>query len=545
MPARVAVIVLIAVLVLGGVAAVILTSLPAHHRRPHRPLLESIFQDDDLLLYSDAATTAHTLDELRSLGVDRLRLTILWKAIAPAPFSRRRPRAFRASDPAAYPAAAWAPYDRVVQLARDRGIAVDFNPTAPGPLWAMAAPAPSSRIADHLRPDPVQFGQFVAALGRRYDGRFIPANQTSALPRVTFWTVWNEPNQPGWLYPQWRRVSGQAVLDAPRLYRLYLDAAFSALRATGHTPASDTILFGEFAPEGREARGEAVPIPPLPFLRSLYCLDDALRPLRGAAAVLQHCPLRGAPNQFVRAHPALFESTGFAHHPYSFFLAPNVSIDQDPNFVPLSDLGRLESALDRILSGYGVDRRLPLYLTEYGYETNPPDPFRGKTLAQQAAYLDEAEYLAARDPRVRGLDQFLLRDAGPDLSYPPGSLRYWSTFQTGLRFADGRPKPALAAYRLPVFLPRTQIVSGAGLTVWAMVRPAPAGQPETATVRWRGQRAAAVTLASVRTDDPSGIVSATVTPPGSGTIQVAWTAPSGETVLSRPVAVTVTGTSAP
>jgi hypothetical protein len=63
----------------------------------------------------------------------------------------------------------------------------------------------------------------------------------------------------------------------------------------------------------------------------------------------------------------------------------------------------------------------------------------------QARYLDEADYLAWLDPRVRTLSQFLLRDAGPDRAYTPGSVRYWSTFQTGLEYHDGRPNIGGAA----------------------------------------------------------------------------------------------------
>ena len=42
-----------------------------------------------------------------------------------------------------------------------------------------------------------------------------------------------------------------------------------------------------------------------------------------------------------------------------------------------------------------------MYVTEYGYETNPPDQLRGVTLEQQATYLSEATYLAWRHPEVR------------------------------------------------------------------------------------------------------------------------------------------------
>jgi hypothetical protein len=80
-------------------------------------VVESIFQDDQSVLHSSPGAVARTLDRLRALGVDRLRLTVQWLALAPAPRSRSRPGGFDATDPAAYPAAAWAPYDRVVRLA--------------------------------------------------------------------------------------------------------------------------------------------------------------------------------------------------------------------------------------------------------------------------------------------------------------------------------------------------------------------------------------------------------------------------------------------
>ena len=54
---------------------------------------------------------------------------------------------------------------------------------------------------------------------------------------------------------------------------------------------------------------------------------------------------------------------------------------------------------------------------------------------------------------MRSVAQYLWRDE-PDPA----------AFQTGLRFADGRPKPALAAWRLPLHLRRTR--PGA-LEVWA------------------------------------------------------------------------------
>jgi hypothetical protein len=497
-----------------------------------------MFQDDRELIYSSTPTVERTVGLLRSLGVDRLRLTILWSAIAPQPTALAIPAGFDAADPADYPASAWAPYDRIVSLARMRGIGVDFDLTAPGPLWAMAVDPPSTLAteADHYTPSAAAFAAFVRAVGRRYSGSYVPPGASTPLPRVGFWSIWNEPNQPGWLAPQTVRVGGRPTIASARLDRSLIDAGVHALRTTGH--GADTILIGELAPEGDTRAGIARPVAPLPFLRALYCVDAAARPLAGAAARGAGCPAGGSRAAFVAAHPGLFAATGFAHHPYSFFLPPASSMS-DPDFAPLSDLDRLEQALDRIFAAYGVDRRIPLYLTEYGYETNPPNPYRGVAPLTQAAYLDEGAYLAWRDPRVRALSQFLLRDSPPDRAYPRGSVRYWSTFQTGLEYQDGAAKPALSDYRVAIFAPVDTFRRGGSLTVWGMLRAAPGATTQTARVQWRpraGGRWRTLTVA--RTTDASGAFTVQVGPPRTGVLRIAWTAPGGRVRVSRGAPVT-------
>jgi hypothetical protein len=504
--------------------------------------MESIFQDDQMLLYEPTPTVARTLDLLHRMGVDRVRVTVLWAAVAPGAASTRRPAHFRATDPDAYPAAGWAPYDRVVELAGARGIAVDFNVTAPGPLWAMVHPAPSAKVATHYRPSPKEFGSFVEAIGRRYSGHWTVrgANGTATIPRVSFWTIWNEPNQPGWLAPQWRAVGRRRVVDSPRLYRVYVDAAYAALAATSHTPSSDTILIGELAPEGTEGSKDENPLPPLPFLRALYCVGPDYKPLRGALVGLLHCPSGGSPAEFVKANPGLFEASGFAHHPYAFFLAPNVSMS-DANFAPLADMGRLEHALDAIFASYGVHRSLPIYVTEYGYETNPPDPFRGVSLADQAAYLNEAEYLAWKDPRVRSMAQFLLLDSAPNPRFKRGTIGYWDTFQTGLMFSNGKAKPSFRAYRLPIFIAQPRFRSGSDVLVWGMLRAAPNSTTQHAQLQWSPPHGQFRTIATVTVTNPNGFFTADVRLPGSGSVQIAWQSPQGRIWRSRAAAVTMAG----
>jgi hypothetical protein len=524
------------VLVAAAVVGVVLLSGGSSATTRRGPLL-SIFQDDDHLLYSSSGVVEQTLDQLKALGVDELRVTVLWSQIAPAASSTTRPAGFNARDPAAYPEPSWAPYDRLILLARQRGLGVDLNLTAPGPLWAMASGAPNVKDATHFKPAPAAFGDFVAAVGARYDGRYtVHAGSIAVtLPRVSFWTVWNEPNQPGWLFPQWASVGGRRVMIAPELYRRYTQTAWSALAATGHTPSSDTILVGELAPLGDEASQDASPIPALRFVRALYCLDDNYQPLRGSAASDEGCPSDA--RTFQSSNPALFRLTGFGHHPYSFFRPPQASLS-DPNWAPLADLGRLETALDRSLGAYGVHRKLPLYLDEYGYETNPPDPFRGVPLATQAAYLDIAQHMAAEDPRVRAMAQFLLYDAKPNPAAPAGSQAYWSTFQTGLRFAAGGAKPSLTAYALPLVVARPDVSGGAATAIWGMVRPAASGTRVSVAVQWRAGSGTFRTVATVRTSQQSGIVQDSVKlPSGAGQVRLRWRAPRGHVWVSRSVAV--------
>jgi hypothetical protein len=528
--------VLAAVIVLAAVLAAVIIVLSSSSSRAAPPrAMESVFQDDDHLIYASSATVTRTLDTLKALGVQRIRATVLWRAIAPDPRASAPPSGFDPSNPADYRASAWAPYDRLVELAGARGIALDFDVGAPGPLWAMGRGAPGARYADHWMPSASQFGAFVSAVGRRYSGQYAPPGG-SALPRVAFWSVWNEPNQPGWLAPQWQTVGGQHVIESAALYRQYVDAGFAALQRTGHGPSTDTVLVGELAPEGSESPSYSYSeaVPPMPFLRAVYCVDPSYRPLTGAAAAALGCPQSGGTSGFVAANPGLFHATGFAHHPYSFFLAPSAHMS-DVNFVPLSDLPRLENGLDSIFASYGVGRHLPLYLTEYGYETNPPNPYRGVNPATQAQYLNRAEYMAWRDPRVRAMSQFLLYDALPNTRYPRGSERYWSTFQTGLLFASGTAKPSFDAYRLPIFVANPALGSGRSVLVWGRLRPVSPGGSQRAQIQWADTGGSFRTVATIALSGASNVLNSTVQVPGPGTIRIAWSSPSGQTYYSRPV----------
>jgi len=134
---------------------------------------------------------------------------------------------------------------------------------------------------------------------------------------------------------------------------------------------------------------------------------------------------------------------------------------------PIGELGRLSALLGALHARGRIERALPLYLTEYGYETNPPDRTRGVSERTQARYHGLATFLAWQRPDVRMFSQFLVRDIGPVLRFAPGSAARFRDFQTGLFDFRGRAKPAVRAFRVPFWAYR----DGADAVLFGQVRP--------------------------------------------------------------------------
>jgi hypothetical protein len=510
--------------------------------------------DDAKIVYAQSDDDLdRTLATIRELGADRIRVSVYWSLVAPEPQIRERP-AFGAggpADPAAYPAERWDRYDRIVRLAQRHGLGILLSITTPAPLWATGDPSPPED-AEVFQPNPDDLRDFATAVGTRYSGAYpdepgpqpqpgpqpepepepgpLPLPPVAAaedgggaLPRVTAWSVLNEPNQPGWLGPQWQvdpRRGGRPLLPAsPRIYRSLADAVYAGLAASGH--GSDLLLLGETAPRGQR-RALDRPMAPLEFVRELYCVDARFRPYSGQAAALRGCPAdAGGRRSFAAAHPALFRASGFAHHPYTLRSPPGRS-DRVRQNVALADLRRLTRTLDRALRRHGSARRLPIWLTEYGYQTTPPDPTIGISWARQAAYLAQAEYLAYRNPRVASFTQFLLVDDGPRDRYPPSDPRHWGSFQSGLVSLDGRPKVAYSTWPLPIHAERR----GNGVLVFGGLRPAAAGVRLRARLeRLRGGRWR--TIRTLETRNRRGYVTARVRLGAAARLRLVWSDPSG------------------
>jgi hypothetical protein len=143
----------------------------------------------------------------------------------------------------------------------------------------------------------------------------------------------------------------------------------------------------------------------------------------------------------------------------------------------------------------------------------------GVSLAHQAAWINQADFIAWHDPAVRAVAQYEMRDEA--------SL---TAFQTGLRFNDGRLKPSFAAYRLPLWVARR----GSKLVVWGQLRPAADGAVEQAEVQ-SAPRAGGpfTTVRTVPVTSRKGFFT-TKLPRRPGVWRISWTpSTGGGAVVSR------------
>ena len=535
------------------------------------PSQESIIQDDPKIVFAKPAALERTLAELRALGADRIRVSVFWDSLAPKPQSKTKP-AFRgsgAADPRSYDADRWDRYDRIAASARRHGLAVIFNVTGPAPLWATGRPERKD-LEESYDVRPSDFGEFVAAVGRRYSGSYEderppppppkddgpidlpgplagedeespPEPPAGIVPRVDTWSMWNEPNVPGWLTPQWvpdPRGGRRQLHSSPRIFRNLNDAGWASLQATGH--AGDTFLLAETGPRGRGKQGIARGMRPLEFVRELYCLNRRSKPYRGEDARLRGCPRTKAERAaFPNKHPGLFRASGWAHHPYALETTPSAT-DRVKDNVVMSGLSRLTRTLDRALRGYGVKRRLPLWITEYGYQTNPPDPTIGISWKRQAAFLNEADFIGYRNKRVASVAQYQLFDDAPRHGYSPGDPGYWGTFQSGLVTFEGRKKSAYATYQRTIHVSPARPRSGAKLRVFGQLRAGPRVPALEVRLEFARKGGAYKTVASKVTRNPRRFALLSAKAKSSGSYRLVWTQPAtGKPLPTRAVKVSV------
>jgi hypothetical protein len=242
-------------------------------------------------------------------------------------------------------------------------------------------------------------GSSIAAFARAAASRY---------PWVRRWLIWNEPNQVRWLRP-----------TRPSVYvsRL-LNPAYAAL----HESIPDVQVGGGVtAPRG--ATGGVSPVDWIQGMRTAHARLDA-----------------------------------YAHNPYP--LDPHRESPRSGACVHCKTLSMatIRRLLTEVTRSFGKAR---IWLSEYGYQTNPPDRLLGISPELQARYVGDGAYQAARTARVDVLIHYLVRDE-PTLG----------RFQSGLETLSGRRKPSYAAFQLPLVEVSRH---GTRVLLWGQLRAPAAG----------------------------------------------------------------------
>ena len=375
----------------GVIVAVLVTALAAATARPadaSRYLRVGIY-DEAQTLYGPVDQTFALFEQLH---VQEVRLNLYWGGKYGV--AQRRPAS--ATNPAD-PAYDWSLYDRTVVDAAASHVHVLFSIYGT-PGWANRGKA--MNVAPTRA---VDLRNFAIAAARRYSGTYKAADGT-ILPAVREWLAWNEPNNPIFLSPQYRRSGKKWVMQSASDYARICNAIYTGIHAT--LIRSQRVACGGTAPRGNNNPSSSrASVSPLAFLRAVKTAG-------------------------------LKTFDAWAHHPY--YSGPSDTPTSKPPQVrgapsTAVTLGNLSDLIRQVTRLYGNKR---IWITEYGYQTNPPDPIFGVSYAEQARYLTQAFGIARKNPRVDLMLWFLLKDE-PNLS----------GWQSGLITYSGKKKPSFAAFQ--------------------------------------------------------------------------------------------------
>ncbi|MFN8224359.1 MAG: DUF5722 domain-containing protein [Gaiellales bacterium] len=386
----------LAILALPAAALVAVIAISASTASPARTggsnLRVGIF-DDGHVLFGVRSTFFPALKQSKA---KLLRVTLWWYTQGPIAVAPTRPA--DATDPAD-PAYNWEMYDDVVKRATKNGIPVLFSIVGTPP-WANKGKgwnvAPTNAA---------ELEAFATAAARRYDGTFTNDDGVR-LGRVALWTAWNEPNSPVFLRPQFardaREPSGWAIQSA-RDYARICNAVVAGVKDAQRTAK---VGCGVTAPRGNNNPSSSRPsVSPLAFARAM-----AKAGATGFDAYAHH-PYPGAPTETPTTPP------------------PSVN-GRAPTAVTMGNLDTLVSEVTRL---FGPKR---IWLTEYGYQTNPTDTVAGVPWKKQAQYLQQAVAIARANPRIDLFVWFLLIDETRN-----------DGWQSGLIGSDLVKKPAYRAFQ--------------------------------------------------------------------------------------------------
>jgi hypothetical protein len=368
----------------GAVAASASRDADSAAKRSSAPRMLVGFYDDEQVY----GNTTWAFTQLRALRAGIVRATLDWGSVA-----RRRP--VKPADPAD-PAYNWTAVDRMIDEADKRNIRVMLAIYGT-PRWAGRARNRLPRRALDLR-------LFATAAALRYSGTYTVQPEENeperTLPSVRHWLAWNEPNNPVFLRPQWKMVARKWRVQAAYDYAKICGAIWSGVHAT--RLAGEKVACGVTGPRGNDApRSKRPSTSPLLFMTWLR-------------------------------RAGLRRMDAYAHHPYYGHRSEKPTTkSRSPKAVTLGNIGSLITRVNRLWG-----RRTRVWITEYGYQTNPPDRLFGVSYRNQARYMQQAIAMARRNRRIDMFVWFLIRDEG--------RLSGW---QSGVVTRRGVRKPSFRAFQ--------------------------------------------------------------------------------------------------
>jgi hypothetical protein len=384
----------------AGLAVSAATASPKKtHLKTSSHLLVGI-NDEAFTLYGDPTTAFATL---KSLNTQVIRVNLYWGGTKWA-VAKSRPA--DPNDPGD-PALDWSIYDRLVRYATQNNIKVVFSILfTPG--WANGNKARTVAPTNFK-----DLENFAYTAAERYSGLWTPppwqqdpSNPTTKLPlpKVNMWTAWNEPNNPIWLSPQYKRVGKTWRVESAFNYAKICNAVYNGIHSPFLGPLPDEhVACGVTGPKGNDAPAtKRASVDPLTFLTQAH-----------------------------RFGMKTFDV--YAHHPYA-----DIGKNESPTYVPKGkfkrrvQLGNI-GLLTKLISQYYGPKHL--WITEFGYQTNPPDKTYGVPYATQAKYLTQSYAIARKNPRIDMMLWFLVRDEP--------AVGNW---QSGLTTVTGKKKPAWNAF---------------------------------------------------------------------------------------------------
>jgi len=239
-------------------------------------------------------------------------------------------------------------------------------------------------------------------------------------PWVHLWTIWNEPNT--------------AVFSRPVSPALYVKRLLNPAYVLLHRANRTNVVGGGVTSPRATASGMS----PTAFMRGM------------------------------RAAHARLDAYAANPYPSSKRETPFSNLCSWCRTLTMARLPQIRALVTELFG-----RSKPLWLTEYGYQTNPPDRFIGVSPARQAQLVGQAALRVWQQPGVTVLIHFLVQDEP--------TIGGW---QSGLFTAQGRAKAAKRAFALPLAQLSRR---GTRTVLWGQVRPGSGRRPYVIQ-RWTGNR---------------------------------------------------------